>query len=258
MVRNLIVISTAAERDGWFPENLKAMEAVSSAQADRMKQTPIYTRYAEVAPHSDQFPLLLDRMGELMAKEYDWRPKSLSCLCRRCVVRRSRRRLDETHSGVLRFVWRRCAGSWLGVYAEICPSPARHRAGVYTLQFRPGARYRPRDRRLSDKPNLQGDPILGRVGRSGRSGPSATVRLPAVRQSSARMCQRGQQVNLAISPRQHAGKGVERPRAGARTKLLEWTNEGAILSRSQCTLYPAVANRLPSPHPFKSCQYLKH
>jgi hypothetical protein len=169
MVRNLIVISTAAERDGWFPENLKAMEAVSSAQADQMKQTPIYTRYAEVAPHSDQFPLLLDRMGELMAKEYDWRPEIAKLPMP--TLRRSRRRLDETHSGVLRFVWRRCAGSWLGVYAEICPSPARHRAGVYTLQFRPGARYRPRDRRLSDKPNLQGDPILGRLGRSGRSGP---------------------------------------------------------------------------------------
>ena len=73
MVRNLIVISTAAERDGWFPENLKAMAAVSSAQADQMKRTPIYTRYAEVAPHREQFPLLLDRMGELMRKDYDWR-----------------------------------------------------------------------------------------------------------------------------------------------------------------------------------------
>ena len=73
MVRNLIVISTAAERDGWFPEVLEGMEAVSSAQADQMKQTPLYTRYAEVAPHPEQFPLLLDRMGELMRKDYDWR-----------------------------------------------------------------------------------------------------------------------------------------------------------------------------------------
>jgi pimeloyl-ACP methyl ester carboxylesterase len=73
MVRNLIVISTAAESDGWFPENLEGMEAVSSALADQMKQTPIYTRYAEVAPHPEQFPLLLDRMGELMRKDYDWR-----------------------------------------------------------------------------------------------------------------------------------------------------------------------------------------
>ena len=73
MVRNLIVISTAAERDGWYPEVLKGMEAVSSAQAEQMKQTPLYQRYAAVAPHPEQFPLLLDRMGELMRKDYDWR-----------------------------------------------------------------------------------------------------------------------------------------------------------------------------------------
>jgi pimeloyl-ACP methyl ester carboxylesterase len=73
MVRNLIVVSTAAERDGWYPEVLKGMEAVSSAQAEAMKQTPLYTRYAEVAPDPEKFPVLLDRMGELMKKDYDWR-----------------------------------------------------------------------------------------------------------------------------------------------------------------------------------------
>jgi pimeloyl-ACP methyl ester carboxylesterase len=73
MVRNLIVISTAAERDGWYPENLKAMEAVNSALAEQFKQTPLYKRYAEVAPDPEQFGLLLDRMGELMSKDYDWR-----------------------------------------------------------------------------------------------------------------------------------------------------------------------------------------
>lgn len=73
MVRNLIVISTAAERDGWYPEGLRAMEAFSAAQAPQMQQTPLYRRYAEVAPHPEQFPLLLDRMGELMRKDYDWR-----------------------------------------------------------------------------------------------------------------------------------------------------------------------------------------
>ena len=73
MVRNLIVISTAAERDGWYPENLKAMEAVNSSLLEGFKQTPFYKRYVEVAPHPEQFPLLLDRMGELMKKDYDWR-----------------------------------------------------------------------------------------------------------------------------------------------------------------------------------------
>jgi len=76
MVRNLIVISTAAERDGWYPENLKAMGAVSSAQAEQMKQTPMYQKWwAPIAPHPEQWPLLLDRMGELMKKDYDWRPE---------------------------------------------------------------------------------------------------------------------------------------------------------------------------------------
>jgi len=73
MVRNLIVISTAAERDGWYPEALKGMEAVNSSQLEGFKQTPLYTRYAEVAPHPEQFGLLLDRMGDLMRTDYDWR-----------------------------------------------------------------------------------------------------------------------------------------------------------------------------------------
>jgi pimeloyl-ACP methyl ester carboxylesterase len=73
MVRNLIVISTAAERDGWYPEVLKGMEGVSSAQTEQMKQTPLYTSWAEVSPQPEKFPVLLDRMGELMKKDYDWR-----------------------------------------------------------------------------------------------------------------------------------------------------------------------------------------
>jgi pimeloyl-ACP methyl ester carboxylesterase len=73
MVRNLIVISTAAERDGWYPEVLQGMESVSGEQAPMMQQTPLYTRYAEIAPNPDQFPVLLDRMGALMKQDYDWR-----------------------------------------------------------------------------------------------------------------------------------------------------------------------------------------
>ena len=75
MVRNLIVISTAAERDGWFPDLLPAMSSVSAAQLPQFKQTPFYQRYVTVAPHPDQFGLLLDRMGQLMKKDYDWRPE---------------------------------------------------------------------------------------------------------------------------------------------------------------------------------------
>ena len=75
MVRNLIVISTPAERNGWYPEGLKAMAAVNASMAEGMMQTPLYERYAAVAPHPEQFPLLLDRMGALMRTPYDWRPE---------------------------------------------------------------------------------------------------------------------------------------------------------------------------------------
>jgi pimeloyl-ACP methyl ester carboxylesterase len=73
MVRNLIVISTAAERDGWYPEALKGMEAVGAPQAEMFKKTPLYERWAAVTPQPERFPELLDRMGELMRKDYDWR-----------------------------------------------------------------------------------------------------------------------------------------------------------------------------------------
>jgi pimeloyl-ACP methyl ester carboxylesterase len=73
MVRNLIVISTAFARDGWYPENLKAMAAMKASMAGEMMKTPLGQRYAAVAPKPDEFGLLLDRMGELLKKNYDWR-----------------------------------------------------------------------------------------------------------------------------------------------------------------------------------------
>jgi pimeloyl-ACP methyl ester carboxylesterase len=73
MVRNLIVISTPAASDGWYPEASKAMRGLSAAAAEEMKPTQMYKAYAAVAPHPDQFPVLLDRMGALKNKEHDWR-----------------------------------------------------------------------------------------------------------------------------------------------------------------------------------------
>lgn len=73
MVRNLIVISTAAERDGWYPEALKGMEAVDSSGVEDMKKSPLGQRYLAVSPNPDQLGLVMDRMGDLMRRDYDWR-----------------------------------------------------------------------------------------------------------------------------------------------------------------------------------------
>ena len=69
MVRNLIVIATAFARDGWYPEGQEGMSAVNGSLAEQMKATPIFENYG----HPDQFPLFLDRMGELMRKDWNWR-----------------------------------------------------------------------------------------------------------------------------------------------------------------------------------------
>src|SRR4029079_154572 len=37
-----------------------------------MKETPMYTSYAAIAPKPQEFPKLLDAMGELMRQPYDW------------------------------------------------------------------------------------------------------------------------------------------------------------------------------------------
>ena len=37
-----------------------------------MKDTPMYKSYAAVAPNLDDFPRLLDTMGDCMRQQYDW------------------------------------------------------------------------------------------------------------------------------------------------------------------------------------------
>jgi pimeloyl-ACP methyl ester carboxylesterase len=45
---------------------------LSSAAAEFMKGTPMYEEYVAVAPHPEDFPKLLDRMGEYMRKSFDF------------------------------------------------------------------------------------------------------------------------------------------------------------------------------------------
>jgi pimeloyl-ACP methyl ester carboxylesterase len=72
MVRRLAMVSTGIARDGFYPAMLPMQAAVGSAMADMMKDTPMYQSYAAIAPRPEDFPRLLDRMGELMRTEYDW------------------------------------------------------------------------------------------------------------------------------------------------------------------------------------------
>ena len=72
LVRRLVLVSTPYAQNGFFPEMLPQQAAVSGAMADAMKETPMYKSYIAVAPKPQDFPRLLDAMGEFMRQPYDW------------------------------------------------------------------------------------------------------------------------------------------------------------------------------------------
>ncbi|MGH7464945.1 MAG: alpha/beta fold hydrolase, partial [Longimicrobiales bacterium] len=72
LVRRLALVSAGFAQDGFYPEMLPMQAQVGAAMADAMKDTPMYQSYAAIAPNPDEFPRLLDRMGELMRRPFDW------------------------------------------------------------------------------------------------------------------------------------------------------------------------------------------
>ena len=72
LVRRLVIVSAPCAQSGFYPEMLPQQAAVGAQMADAMKETPMYKSYVAVAPRPQDFPRLLDRMGELMRAPYDW------------------------------------------------------------------------------------------------------------------------------------------------------------------------------------------
>ncbi len=71
-VRRLAVASAGYAQDGFYPEMLPQQAAVGAAMAEQMKATPMYQSYVAVAPKPEEFPKLLDNMGALMRRPFDW------------------------------------------------------------------------------------------------------------------------------------------------------------------------------------------
>ncbi|MGH7445721.1 MAG: alpha/beta fold hydrolase [Longimicrobiales bacterium] len=72
MVRRLALVSAGFAQDGFYPEMLPMQAQVGAAMAEQMKGTPMYESYVAVAPHPEDFPKLLDRMGAAMREPYNW------------------------------------------------------------------------------------------------------------------------------------------------------------------------------------------
>ena len=71
-VGRLVVTSANIRRDAIYPEMLAQQGQVSAAAAAFMKDTPMYRLYQRVAPRPDDFPRLLDKIGESMSKDFDF------------------------------------------------------------------------------------------------------------------------------------------------------------------------------------------
>lgn len=71
-VRRLVAGSITIRRDAIYPEILDQQGQVGADAAEFMKDTPMYELYQRVAPRPEDFPRLLDKMGQSMAKDYDF------------------------------------------------------------------------------------------------------------------------------------------------------------------------------------------
>lgn len=71
-VRRLALVSAGYSSDAFYPEIRAQQRQVNAAAAEFMKETPMYQSYIAIAPNPNDFPRLLDAIGGLMARDFDW------------------------------------------------------------------------------------------------------------------------------------------------------------------------------------------
>jgi pimeloyl-ACP methyl ester carboxylesterase len=69
VVRKLALASTAFTRDGWYPEDLAAMSAIS---AEAFAGTPIHDAYLKTSPVPEAWPTFVAKVRQLVTSDYDW------------------------------------------------------------------------------------------------------------------------------------------------------------------------------------------
>ncbi|MDB5561993.1 MAG: alpha/beta hydrolase [Hyphomicrobiales bacterium] len=72
VVDRLVLVSTPYAFAGWHDYNQQGMKQMSSQLAEPMKQTPMYQMNVQVAPDPNNWPKLLDQLGGMIGKDYDW------------------------------------------------------------------------------------------------------------------------------------------------------------------------------------------
>jgi hypothetical protein len=72
LVDKVVVGSAHIRRDAVGPEMLAQQSQVSAAAVEFLKDTPMYETYQRLAPRPEDFGQLLDKIGESMAKDFDF------------------------------------------------------------------------------------------------------------------------------------------------------------------------------------------
>src|SRR5205807_8482654 len=71
-IRRLVAASANIRPDAIYAEMRVQQGQVNAAAAEFMRDTPMYQLYQRVAPHPEDFPKLLDKIGASMAKDFDF------------------------------------------------------------------------------------------------------------------------------------------------------------------------------------------
>lgn len=69
VVRKLALTSTVFKRDGRYPEDLAAMDAIS---AEAFAGTPIHDAYLRTSPSPEAWPTVVAKVRQLVTSDYDW------------------------------------------------------------------------------------------------------------------------------------------------------------------------------------------
>ena len=71
-VRRLVLVSVGFRRDGSHPEVVAAMDQMSPAAAEPMRQSPLYAQYKRLAPRVEDWPVLIGKISDALKVDYDW------------------------------------------------------------------------------------------------------------------------------------------------------------------------------------------
>ncbi len=71
-IGRLVMASANIRRDAIPAEMLAQQAQVSAAAVESLKETPMYQLYQQVAPRPEDFGRLLDKIGESMARDFDF------------------------------------------------------------------------------------------------------------------------------------------------------------------------------------------